>query len=66
MKKTPFDGLYSLSDAAQNWGKAETTLRNNIRNGKFNDGPDVKKFGKQWIITETAMLREYGPPPESN
>lgn len=56
----PFDGLYALSDAADLWGKDDSTLRHAIINGKFVDGVDVKKFGKQWVIAREAMIREYG------
>lgn len=59
---TVFDGLYALSDAASLWGKDDSTLRHAIINGKFVEGVDVKKFGKQWVVTKKAMLREYGEP----
>lgn len=59
----PFDGLLALADAAALWGKDDSSLRHAIRSGKFVDGIDIKKFGKQWIITEKAMIREYGEPP---
>lgn len=58
----PFDGLYSLSDAARIWGKDDSTLRRAILNGKLLEGIDCKKFGKQWVVTKSAMLREYGEP----
>ena len=58
-----FDGLYALSEAARVWGKEDSTLRHAIRRGKFAEGTDAKLFGKQWVITEAAMLREYGPAP---
>ncbi len=57
-----FDGLYSLADAARIWGKEDSTLRHAIQRGKFTTGVDAKLFGKQWIITESAMRREYGEP----
>ena len=59
---TPFDHLISLSDATQLWGLNESTLRKAISYGKLKDGVDVKKFGKQWIVTLDAMKREYGNP----
>ena len=59
----PFDGLYSLSEAAALWGfKDDSALRHAIRRGKLAEGQDVKKFGKQWVVTKQAMLREYGEP----
>ena len=47
MKKNKFDGLLSLADAAEKFGKAETTLRNLINLGRFEIGVEVKKFGKK-------------------
>ena len=58
----PFDGLYALSDAARLWKKDDSTLRRAILNGKLLEGKDSKKFGKQWVVTKAAMIREYGEP----
>lgn len=60
--KTPFDGLLSFADATAIWQLSESTLRKAISYGKLRDGIDVLKFGKQWVVTRTAMLREYGQP----
>ena len=57
-----FEGLLSLSDAAHKWHRADATLRQAIQRGKFQKDIDCKLFGKQWVITEAAMLREYGEP----
>ena len=57
-----FDGLYALSDAARLWGKDDSTLRRAILAGKFVEGVDAKKFGKQWVVTRASMTREYGYP----
>lgn len=59
---TPFDGLLSFFDATSIWGLSESTLRKAVSYGKLRDGIDVLKFGKQWIVTRSAMLREYGQP----
>jgi len=59
-KNNPFDGLVSLSEAATMWGKEESGLRHAIARGKFKEGIDAKKFGKQWVIAISAMEREYG------
>lgn len=59
MKKNKFDGLLSLADAAEKFGKAETTLRNLINLGRFEIGVEVKKFGKQWVFDEDALERYY-------
>lgn len=59
---TPFDGLLSFGDATALWGLSESTLRKAVSYGKFVNGVDVQKFGKQWVVTEQAMRREYGAP----
>ncbi len=63
--KSPFEGLLSFRDATDRWGLNESTLRKAIEYGKLQVGADVQKFGKQWVITETAMRREYGLPPNA-
>lgn len=62
MNNDPFEGLMSLNEAAERWGRADATLRQAILRGKFVEGVDAKHIGKQWIITEKAMRREYGEP----
>lgn len=62
--KTAFDHLISFADATALWGLSESTLRKAVSYGKLKDGIDVKKFGKQWIVTRDAMQREYGEPQE--
>ena len=61
----PFDGLMAFSDATELWGLNESTLRKAIAYGRLINGIDVCKFGKQWVITREAMLREYGVPKET-
>lgn len=61
---TPFDGLMSFADATELWGLNESTLRKAISYGKLINGVDVCKFGKQWVISVSAMEREYGKPSE--
>lgn len=60
--QTPFDGLLSFGDATTLWGLNESTLRKAIHYGKLVNGIDAQKFGKQWVVTEEAMRREYGEP----
>ena len=60
--KTPFDRLMAFSDATELWCLNESTLRKAISYGKLKNGIDVCKFGKQWVISMDAMLREYGKP----
>ena len=63
--KTPFDGLMAFTDATQLWGLNESTLRKAIAYGKLVNGVDACKYGKQWVISTTAMRREYGEPKNS-
>lgn len=58
--KTVFDGIISFGDASTIWGLNESTLRKAVSYGKFVNGVDVCKYGKQWLITMKAMEREYG------
>lgn len=59
---TPFDGLMAFSDATAIWGLNESTLRKAVAYGKLVNGVDVCKFGKQWVVAVSAMIREYGTP----
>lgn len=61
--RTEFDGLMSFADASELWGLSESTLRKAVSYGKIVAGVDARKFGKQWIVTYDAMVREYGEPP---
>ena len=58
----PFDDLMAFSDATDLWALNESTLRKAISYGKLVDGIDVRKFGKQWVVSMEAMQREYGNP----
>jgi hypothetical protein len=58
-----FDKLLSFKDASQMWGLDDSTLRKAVASGKLVDGQDVKKFGKQWVITIEAMEKIYGKRP---
>ena len=58
--ETPFDGLMAFSDATELWGLNESALRKAIAYGKLVNGVDVCKFGKQWVVSIDAMVREYG------
>ena len=59
---TPFDGLIAFTDATELWGLNESTLRKAISYGKLVVGEDASKFGKQWVVREESMVREYGEP----
>jgi hypothetical protein len=55
-----FEGLVALKDACKVWHKAESTLKTNIKNGKFEAGIDCFKFGTTWVLKVDALEREYG------
>lgn len=55
-----FKRLVSLKEATEIFCKHESTLKTNIKNGKFVEGVDVRKFGKQWVFDIDALEREYG------
>lgn len=55
-----FEGLYSFAEATKKWGLSDSTLRKAIQYGKLVPDIDCKKFGRDWVVTETAMTREYG------
>lgn len=55
-----FEGLLSLQEASKLYGKKDGTLRMNIKNGKFKEDIDVKKFGTTWVFDINSLEREYG------
>ncbi|MBH8121315.1 hypothetical protein I6A87_18795 [Clostridioides difficile] len=57
--KDVFEELISIKDACELYKKGGSTLRLNIRNGKFVEGVDCKKFGTTWVFKKTALEREY-------
>ena len=61
---SPFDSLLSFADATALWGLSESTLRKAVAYRKLAEGLDAQKFGKQWVVTRSAMEREYGPQPQ--
>lgn len=52
--------LISSADAEVKYNKQPGTIRAAIIRGKFKEGVDCKKFGKQWVILVDALEREYG------
>lgn len=61
-----FNGLLAFSDASRIWNLNESTLRKALVYGKIKAGIDCCKYGKQWVITKEAMIREYGKPEKLN
>ena len=62
--QSPFEGILSFKDATNIWGLNESTLRKAVSYGKLIEGVDIRKYGKQWIVTKDAMIREYGNPTD--
>lgn len=58
----PFNGLIGSQEACKLWGLNESTLRKAVVYGKLVPDVDIKKFGRQWVVTLAAMEREYGIP----
>ena len=59
MKSNIWNKLLSLKEAAEQYGREESTLRRAISNGTLVEGIDCKKFGKQWVILKSSMERVY-------
>lgn len=59
---SPFDGLLSFAEAAERWNIDDSTLRKAVSNGRLVENIDIKKFGKQWVVTEQSMHNIFGSP----
>lgn len=59
-----FEGLYSFAEATEKWNLKDSTLRKAVETGKLIKDIDCKKFGRDWVVKETAMIREYGEKEE--
>ena len=60
MAKGSFEGLYTFKDVANIYGIDDSCLRKQVARDKFVIGEDVKKMGRTWIITEQAMIKNFG------
>ena len=60
MANGSFEGLYTFGEAAKIYGLDDSCLRKRVARGKFVIGEDVKKMGATWIITEQALVRNFG------
>ena len=58
--KGSFEGLYTFLEVAEIYGIDDSCLRKQVARGKFVIGEDVKKMGATWIITEQALIRNFG------
>lgn len=55
----PFDDLLSLSEASKIYDIDDSSIRHSISRNNFEVGVEVKKFGKQWVITKQALDKRY-------
>lgn len=53
--------IMTFKEASEKWNVSTSNLRNNVRNGRFEDD-EVRKSGEVWLVTERAMKRLYGEP----
>ena len=58
--KFEIDEVMTVNEAAEIWGKAESTIRLAINSKKFIPGVDYRKAGRITLITRDAMKRIYG------
>lgn len=60
MAKGSFDGLYTFMEVAKIYGMDDSSLRKQVARDKFVIDEDIKKMGRTWIITEQAMVKNFG------
>lgn len=58
--KGSFEGLYTFLEVAKIYGIDDSCLRKQVARDKFVIGEEVKKMGRTWIITEQAMIKNFG------
>lgn len=58
--KGSFEGLYTFLEVAKIYGMDDSSLRKKVARGKLVVDVDVKKMGRTWIITEQAMVKNFG------
>lgn len=52
--------LYTFLDIGEIYGIDASCLRKKVARGKFVIDEDIKKLGTTWIITEQAMIKNFG------
>lgn len=62
--ESPFKGLLSFEEAEERWNLREGTLMTALFIGKLLMGIDVMRFEKQYVITKSALEREFGKEHE--
>src|SRR5699024_12075311 len=58
--KGSFEGLYTFLEVAKIYGIDDSCLRKHVARDKFVIGEEVKKMERDWIITEQAMVKNFG------
>jgi hypothetical protein len=60
-----FKGLYTFANVANMYDVDQDDLIKGIGE-RFVNNIDVKRFGETWVITEAALLKEFGFVPLFN
>lgn len=60
-ENSELDSVLSLQEAAELYGKDDSTLRKAIADGRFSPN-EYRKTGRNYIITKSALERVYGKP----
>lgn len=55
-----FECLYTFYEVAEIYNLKTSCLRKQVTREKFVVGKDIKKFGRTWVITEQAMVKNFG------
>ena len=65
MKNEYLENVMTFSEACKRWGLGESTLRKAAKSGRFKKD-EIKKSGKCWLITRSAIERLYGKEKKEN
>ena len=60
-ENSALDSVLSLQEAAELYGKDDSTLRKAIADGRFSPN-EYRKTGRNYIITKEGLERVYGKP----
>lgn len=55
-----FENLITLEEAAEKWDINPMDIMEKIANEEFIKDIDIKRFNKQWILSNNAMTRVFG------
>lgn len=54
-----WDDIITSAQAAELWGKDESTIKKACQNGRFLPH-EFRKKGRDWLVTRAGMERLYG------